>query len=805
MSTYIIIKLTNFMCWTDKTIKLVQGINLLKGKSGQGKTTICKALHFVLYGGRKWKEIQNYRHKQEGSGVSFHFVSPNLEYNIIRTRPPETLIVYLKDINGVYELRDQAAQSWINSNYGEENSWLAASYISRKRSHFLLEANNNDKMELLQRVSFGDISPINQPEFYLEKTKNEIMTFNERLKKVNETIKIQQSIKASLFSWNQSISGYSLPSDEEILKISNETNSKTKEIDILNLNLIKIQSRRQLKQNLQKLKTFDYRIDEIDEKLKNITMIKRKFYLYKHCFLHFDKNVLDADKKELEKCNYLFSKYIEVGWDTSEDINIFLSRCKKDFELYESRIKLEQKNKEILESNRKKEELNKSLTKAYNKQMDDYNRILTEIKNYKKRKEYYTSKSNEYKNEVYLKLSESDDMSSSWIIGFKLGISMSLKELICPNCNHGLIYDNGKLILGTIIGSEDETCENIKKKYNEKLSLADIEYQKRKERETFILEYNEFSKIIPRDEPNIPEEPKLLEYEKIISFKPVTKPKLDSFDIPSISYSDYKKLWRSLSLIEEYNEYLSIDINIDQYSIDNITTEEKELLLIRSEIKKTDEERSKINSLLDTLPEDYDIESEIMKITDIIKNNNQLLSIYKTLKDIQELDKQINTLTETSRQIIEYLEHLDYYYNKIENLGVSSLQEKIEEVNSPLKIILDDLFDDPIDVRLSSYKQLKNGDTKLQINFQIDYKGMSVGNMGGFSDGEEGRLSIALLMAFSRMNNNPLMIIDEVLSSVDDDSRLKCLEIIDKWTPGKFVIHICHSIADGHHYNVENF
>ena len=199
MSTYIIIKLTNFMCWTDKTIKLVQGINLLKGKSGQGKTTICKALHFVLYGGRKWKEIQNYRHKQEGSGVSFHFVSPNLEYNIIRTRPPETLIVYLKDTNGVYELRDQAAQSWINSNYGEENSWLAASYISRKRSHFLLEANNNDKMELLQRVSFGDISPINQPEFYLEKTKNEIMTFNERLKKVNETIKIQQSIKASLF------------------------------------------------------------------------------------------------------------------------------------------------------------------------------------------------------------------------------------------------------------------------------------------------------------------------------------------------------------------------------------------------------------------------------------------------------------------------------------------------------------------------------------------------------------------------------------------------------------------------------
>lgn len=805
MSTYIIIRLTNFMCWTDKTIKLVQGINLLKGKSGQGKTTICKALHFVLYGGRKWKEIQNYLHKQEGSGVSFHFVSPNLEYNIIRSRPPETLIVYLKDSNGVYELRDQAAQSWINSNYGEENSWLSASYISRKRSHFLLEANNNDKMELLQRVSFGDISPINQPDFYLEKTKNEIAIYNEKLKQVNESIKIQQSIRTSLFNWNPAISGYSLPSDEEILKINNETNDKTKQFEILKMQLMKIQSRRQLKQQLAELKSFDLSIDDINKKLKEISLIKRKQYLNTHCFILFDKNVLNIDRKELERCNYLFNKYIESGWDTIEDISLYLARCKKEFALYESKLKLEQKNNEITESNRRKEELNNSLTRSYNKQMDDYNKIMLEIDNYKKRKEYFINKDNEYRNQIYVKLSDLDDMTSGWIIGFKVGISMSLKELICPNCNRGLVYDNGTLLLGTIVGTGNESCENIKKKYNEKLSLADIEYQKRKEREDFLLEYKEFNKIIPRSEPNLPEKPKLLEYEQLISFKQIPKPKLETFDIPTINYEDYKSLWRSLSLIDEYNEYISIDVDLDSYNIDSIIKDEKELLILKIEIQETDEKRNRINTLLSTLPEDYDIESEITTTSNLIKNNTQLLSIYKSLKDVQELDKQINSLNETSKQIIEYISHLDYYYNKIENLGVSSLQEKIEEVNLPLKIILDELFDDPIDVKLSSYKQLKNGDTKLQINFQIDYKGMSVGNMGGFSDGEEGRLSIALLMAFSRMNNNPLMIIDEVLSSVDDESRLKCLEIIDKWTPGKFVIHICHSIAEGHHYNVENF
>ena len=81
---------------------------------------------------------------------------------------------------------------------------------------------------------------------------------------------------------------------------------------------------------------------------------------------------------------------------------------------------------------------------------------------------------------------------------------------------------------------------------------------------------------------------------------------------------------------------------------------------------------------------------------------------------------------------------------------------------------------------------------------------MTLNNMQGFSDGEEGRLSLSLLIAFSRMNSNPFVIIDEVLSSMDDELKLESIDIIDKWTPGKFVIHICHSVTEGHHYNVIN-
>ena len=174
MTSFIDISLNNFMCYLNKTIRLVQGSNLLKGKSGSGKSTICKAIQFVLYGGRKFKDIQNWQHKTSKTEVIFYYYSTNLEYRIIRSRPSETLQLCLRDNTGIYILEGQAAQEWINSNYGVENIWLSASYISRKKAHFLLDASNSDKMELLQRIAFGDITNINQPEFYLKRCSAEI-------------------------------------------------------------------------------------------------------------------------------------------------------------------------------------------------------------------------------------------------------------------------------------------------------------------------------------------------------------------------------------------------------------------------------------------------------------------------------------------------------------------------------------------------------------------------------------------------------------------------------------------------------
>lgn len=801
MNSEIIIELINFRCWSNKTIRLTQGINLFTGKSGSGKSTICKAIYFVLYGGRKFKDLQNRKNKTGTVRVSFHFISNNLEYEIVRTRPSENVVIQIKDNTGLYKLEGLAAQSWIDSNYGVENIWLSSSFISRKKSHFLLDAVNSDKMDLLQRISFGDLSTHNQPEYYLNIAKNSISSYNDFLKKYNESLKIQQSIRYSIFSRNSFLSNTPFISIEDMEKMIEDRKEEIKNLDILKTSFISIKSTRHLNSQLLSLPTYDFDINEIDSKIERLNLMRDKFNLSIK-LKDFDSKILELDRKIIENDNFLYEKYISEGWIINEDINEFISKKKKELSSYKLQNNLENKNLKIIEDNLKTDSVNIALKKAYDRQMNDYNNIKAEIESYHLKKLDLDEKINIIENETYIKLDSDDDLTSNWLVAFKIGLNMGLKELICPNCNHGLIYQDGILILGTI---ENGNCENLKRKINEKLSLIDIEFDKRKKRENVMLESQKFSQKTLRELPDLPDEPKYYEKEKLLSVKSIKKPTLEIFDVPVFSYEELVSLYKSIGFIESYEKFNQIEITID-LSIDEINTQIKELMELKKLIIDNNEVKNRIESLLSTLlPDDSEIESKIEISTNKINEYSLMINIANEMREIEKVDSNIEELNESIKTCISNISSLEYYYNQVEELGVSSLQEKIEEVNAPLGIILDDLFEEPIDFKLTSYKELKNGNTKLQVNFVVDYKGMPVSNLDDFSDGEEGRLSLALLMAFSRMNNNPFIIIDEVLSSMDDELRVDSIDIINKWTPGKFVIHICHSVAEGHHYNVVNF
>lgn len=808
METYIDIDLVNFKCWyrLEKPFRLVKGVNLFTGESGAGKSTVCKAIYFVLYGGKKHKKIYHRNHPSEKSEVSFTFVSPTLHYKIVRSRPSETLFVELQDMTGVYKITDKQAQSWIDSQFGIENDWIASSYISRKHQHFLLDSSNMDKMKLLQHMSFGEEVAKNQPDTYLVPAKMLISQYTESLKICNEDIKMKQGIKASIITRSGLDLSQQYISKEEHDVLLNKTSELSTNLDRLRFNSRMMKGRIEIENKIKTLENFTETVESIDHKCEVLSRKILKFQLLEKVKI-FDNDVLTVDGKELDKCTYLYEKYLECGWKNSESLSDFLSSIRGNLSLYESQMKLEEKNNKIRKSNLEKEELNGALRRAYLKQKSDYDSIINEISNYNKKKIEITEKYEEIMRDVHTKFSISDDLSSTWLIGYKVGIEMSLTELICPNCNHGLILENGRLQMGTLNGSTNEDgCEGIRKKQRENLSLANLEYEKRKNREKIIQEFDSFSKIIPRSLPELPELPKMCEMDFLIPVKNIIKPILDIFEIPSINYEKFLSLKKSSKLIPQYKQLLEMDDIELIDSIDKINDDYTYLQSLKIKIIEVSSERKKLTDSLLSLPlVDYEIDQKIAEMEKLLFENKQKIEIGNLIREIENIDSQIKISEQSVRNAIGSLDYLEHWCTEIEALANESLMRKLNELNGPLSVILSDLFKHPLTVELTPYKQLKSGDTKTQINFNVLFKGSAIDSTDEFSDGEEGRLSLALLIAFSRINKNPFMIIDEVLSSVHSESQNDCIDIINKWSSDKFAIHICHSVSEGHHYNTINF
>lgn len=1076
--SYIDVQLVNFRCWLNKTIRLQTGVNLISGKSGAGKSTLCKAIQFVIFGGRKHTDVENWNNIGTGTMVSLHFVSEQLQYKIVRTRPPECLKLYVMHGTQMMELDGAAAQAWINNIFGEEDKWIASSSISMKKPHFLIGASNSDKTSLLQHISLGDVSAKNQPDTYLTSIKTSISNYSGYLSKLDDEIRIQNSIRMNILNKNPNIGKFGNITKEDLemtIKANEEEKIKLEKLRVL---FSSIQSRRLIQKKISEIQLPPYTLEDLQREINKASNTKLLCDTYLR-LNGFDKRVLTVDKKEIDNNIFLYSKFIDAGWNRNQDdLLIFIDEMNKLFELYKKQSELIEYNNKISEQNKKSIQLNAKMKTDYLNKLNLYNSYLQKIKEHdeklkclsyeiaalenkrekitesddlslsyldkialfirlSKRKlelenelldfdvEILDDKSNDLisknsylystylnsgfsvKNDIklYIELqhelhvkyqeqlniisentkieesnkrkkqindsertsyqkklalyehevqqldsynkskaflydafinstkpvleSELDDYSSLYIKRKIDEMKMTLNELICPCCNHGLILKNSKLELGQL-NCGDES------KIREKIQCLESELKSRTTYEKKKYEYETYISTTKIPNPEKPNEPEYLQYDELKVVDPnVKKPSITIFEIPTISYIKLQKLLLSKNKIQLYKEHVDITkqlsndffINLtynpelirkyeEQYKLrnnlnlkygdykilSNIQYEKMEIPVedtyfeikelveinetiikppldifdhpslsyadtcsfnfsyplistynkfvelseelkhmksilsymtiedVRIKISNVDEIKSTIlkmnqvlsdcekcrkylndcisnisclNDSMKNLPEDDpEIENKIQETIDLIKYNECKIVVGQAIQEINNVTVTITECDNKRNEVVSYIGTLNELYTYIQELGNSIIDSKIGEINANVSTILDDLFDDEINVELSSIKTLKSGDTRLQINFAVDYKGHRMKGIEGFSDGEEERLSIALLMVFSRMNTSPILIIDEVLAGMNEELRMKCIEIIELWATGKFVIHICHSIVQGTHSNV---
>lgn len=197
------IRLKNFRCYAEEfTVDLPEAsLNLLKGASGAGKTTIFQGLAWCLYGGMQ--HVFNHR-----AGTTQRcFVEVTLpQMTIYRQKRPELLRVTY----GGQTHEDDVAQGIIEQVFGTKEVWYACCYVPQNGRNLLLSAANAEKMRLIHQLSFNT----DDPSAYLGKIEADLSQHQQALS-VKQSIYTKECelLSAAIASTNLDVSLYLPPGD----------------------------------------------------------------------------------------------------------------------------------------------------------------------------------------------------------------------------------------------------------------------------------------------------------------------------------------------------------------------------------------------------------------------------------------------------------------------------------------------------------------------------------------------------------------------------------------------------------------
>jgi len=553
----------------------------------------------------------------------------------------------------------------------------------------------------------------------------------------------------------------------------------------------------------------------------------------------------------------IYNNYIRMGWKHHSNIDDFISNLKEQTKKYEEYCLQAEESRKLQMCNVKNKEINSLQKRSYEDKKDKYLKFCSQQALYLSWQNKYNSfVDNNPKTIIQIKnYPEVDDFSSSYSFKVISHLEILIKELLCPHCENGIIYSDGILCKGSLTISEKEY-------YSQQLEFCKAEYIKRKQYETIE---KDFSQIRLPEKIEEPVEEKYLDIYPISVITPVIKPNIEFNDIPEYNYDIVSKFLKCRDL---YQNFISMTLpeKVEEPLLIKKYIPECELNIIRKEKNKYnvfDVPTYSYNKVqkIDTCFRNLDAYYKVSQYDGpIFSNENEIFNEYHSLKrkmndykkyldskeilfsqlkhypeidetlpsKIQEIENSINSLNfriECGKIVREYMKTYEAIQNYereiyretnicntyikmsklISELGSRYIQETIDDVNSSIKMILEELFAKPIDVKISSHRTLKSGDEKLEINLEISYNGLTYDSPSFLSGGEQDRISLALLLAFSRVRNAPIILLDEVIASLDSVLREKAVEIISKWGEGKVILHCCHEIVQGIHDYLINF
>lgn len=807
--------LKNFCSYIDKTFEFGNdGIVLISGPSGTGKSTILAGINYALYGKRGRQTLLSV----SASNKSYSVELEHSEITVFRCNSPATIRVNTPEGD---KWEGAQAQDYINNYFGTEAAFAISSYIQQGGAKSFVSMSPADKLQMLEKFALTNVdlaSIRTRCTAQVKKSDFELRDATARLGAVKEQFLLLKKLDKSPFTAKDK----NYEKEKTDLKAEIETFEKalercsntlsflyTERAERKTLQVAMDEKEKALHQDKEELEKIQEENDGVaycgDETLQSLQKELTERLEYKEILQK--KQELEEDQKRLQtmeenerndreqelanKKEVLWNEYSEV--DTVNGIEYY-KKLEKDLQTLER-----------LNAGIKKYAVNEKELNVKKKEFKKCKEVLKE------------------KNELYEKLKKQD------------------KTYSCPECK-------------TIVRIQDDTLvrydgDGILDKSDIKIVKKDISLLESKLSENERYIHDAENKLSHYKE--VEEERKtLLEgYEEDISEMTHTDAR-DKIEF----FTNYKRVQREL---QDRITWIETCLRENRFSktIENFKSEirAKEAFvkkkspstLLKSTKNKLSDEKL-AHEIQEQKHNKITLEKNTKKIeqltsriesteADIYSTNEQYILQFKTVRNPQEIETEIQG-KETNRSNYQrkieskrerYQRMVEYEAYKAEEKRVKTcekaekekqeayscaltLQKKIKQaesiavqslitsINAHVQEYIELFFpSEPIIVRLSPFKQNKKKDEeKPIINFEVVYRDSSM-DIDMLSGGETARIVLAFMLAMADMANAKILMLDEPTASLDQDLCSAVMAGIRTNFSDRLVMIIAHQVVSG--------
>jgi DNA repair exonuclease SbcCD ATPase subunit len=177
------------------------------------------------------------------------------------------------------------------------------------------------------------------------------------------------------------------------------------------------------------------------------------------------------------------------------------------------------------------------------------------------------------------------------------------------------------------------------------------------------------------------------------------------------------------------------------------------------------------------------------------------LQEWKRVDDANQKFTELSSAIQRSKDAKEYLveelkccEKLMYF---VKDAETRSIHQFIDSLNKHAGLYIEDFFpDEDIRVELVTNKELKSGKDKLGLFFDVSYKTIK-GDIDFLSGGQRDRVNLAFTLAFSELVQNKMLLLDECISSLDSETSDTVVDTLKEKYKGKLVMCVAHQVNTG--------